>query len=738
MDFYLIADSSSVLASTLAMIWTVIKVLIGLGLVIFVHELGHFLVAKACGVKCEKFYLGFDVPIRIGPIQFPRTLGKIQWGETEYGIGVIPLGGYVKMLGQDDNPANAEKEAERIRVRKEEGEPAEGGSSEAEAASGTAAGEHEDFELDPRSFPAKSVPQRMAIISAGVVMNLIFAMIFGAIAYGVGVKYQPCEISGTTPGSPAWKHNIPARSMIIQLGKQGEETEYLRFDWDLRQYVAYAGMGDQPQPIDLQLRLPDGEKKWVELTPDTRLVGVEENRFATIGVRAAASTTLAKDMPTVPNMSASEASPELEAGDNIVGINGERFDTSAANALGKIPAYELEAALAAHIDETVTLLVERPGENESESTQTLDVELPPNPMKRLGMHLEIGPVLGVQQESPAKTAGFQQGDRIIAVRGEALGDPLLLPLKFRDWIGEEIPVTVERESKESGETTEVELVVRPEPRYRYISAIAPGGLVGIAPIGLAYSVTNTVAAVESESPAAQAGLQPGDVLNNLGFQAATEEAQEQAEALFGRIFNRPIELTTEKRNWPYAFGVIQRLPADVKLELEYTRSGQDMSATLVPAASEKWHTAARGLRLTPLQRVHTATSWSDAWQLGFRETKEQLGRVLNVLGKLVTLQLSPKNLGGPVMIAAVAGSEASQGIPRLLIFLTFLSANLAILNFLPIPALDGGHMVFLAAEGVTGKPVDERLQGTLTLIGVMALLALMIFVFANDIGRLFL
>ena len=95
-----------------------LTVLIGLGLVIFVHELGHFVVAKACGVKCEKFYLGFDVPIKIGPLALPRTLGRVQWGETEYGIGIIPLGGYVKMLGQDDNPANAQKEAERIRIAK--------------------------------------------------------------------------------------------------------------------------------------------------------------------------------------------------------------------------------------------------------------------------------------------------------------------------------------------------------------------------------------------------------------------------------------------------------------------------------------------------------------------------------------------------------------------------------------------------------------------------------------------
>ena len=67
---------------------------LGLGFVIFVHELGHFLVAKACGVKCEKFYLGFDV----GGLK----LCSFKWGETEYGIGALPLGGYVKMLGQDD------------------------------------------------------------------------------------------------------------------------------------------------------------------------------------------------------------------------------------------------------------------------------------------------------------------------------------------------------------------------------------------------------------------------------------------------------------------------------------------------------------------------------------------------------------------------------------------------------------------------------------------------------------
>ena len=84
-----------------------LEVALGLGFVIFVHELGHFAVAKMCGVKVDKFFIGFD----IGGLK----LFSFRWGETLYGIGILPLGGYVKMLGQEDNPAQLRKEMERAR-----------------------------------------------------------------------------------------------------------------------------------------------------------------------------------------------------------------------------------------------------------------------------------------------------------------------------------------------------------------------------------------------------------------------------------------------------------------------------------------------------------------------------------------------------------------------------------------------------------------------------------------------
>jgi regulator of sigma E protease len=106
--------------------------------------------------------------------------------------------------------------------------------------------------------------------------------------------------------------------------------------------------------------------------------------------------------------------------------------------------------------------------------------------------------------------------------------------------------------------------------------------------------------------------------------------------------------------------------------------------------------------------------------------------VVKFLRKLVTGQISVTNVGGPAMIFMVAGNEAKEGIPRLLLFLTLLSANLAIINFLPIPVLDGGHMLFLLYEGIVGKPVNEVWAMRLTVAGLVFILGLMALVLTLD------
>ena len=183
----------------------VLEVAAALGMVIFVHELGHFAVAKACGVKCEKFYLGFDI--------YGLKIVHKQWGETEYGIGILPLGGYVKMLGQDDNPANAAEEHQRSLV----------GDSET---------------LDPRSLLAQSVPKRLAIFSAGVLMNLIFAYLLAAVAYELGVRETPCIVGGIAPGEAAWKAGLKTGDRIVAIGDLSPPS--LRFR-DLQNGVVLSG-----------------------------------------------------------------------------------------------------------------------------------------------------------------------------------------------------------------------------------------------------------------------------------------------------------------------------------------------------------------------------------------------------------------------------------------------------------------------------------------------------------------
>src|SRR5690349_21252588 len=160
----------------------ILMVAVGLGTVIFVHELGHFAVAKMCGVRCDKFFIGFD----IGGYKISR-----KWGETEYGIGILPLGGYVKMMGQDDNPANIAEQVKESQVA--------GNSPDSKEIVGP---DGKTYLVDRRSYLAKSVPQRMAIISAGVIMNVIFAFIFATVAFKIGVPYEPSFVSRTAPGSP--------------------------------------------------------------------------------------------------------------------------------------------------------------------------------------------------------------------------------------------------------------------------------------------------------------------------------------------------------------------------------------------------------------------------------------------------------------------------------------------------------------------------------------------------------
>jgi regulator of sigma E protease len=109
---------------------------------------------------------------------------------------------------------------------------------------------------------------------------------------------------------------------------------------------------------------------------------------------------------------------------------------------------------------------------------------------------------------------------------------------------------------------------------------------------------------------------------------------------------------------------------------------------------------------------------------------------LDSLRKMLLGELSVKNLSGPITIAKVAGATAQSGVGDFLNFLAYLSISLGVLNLLPVPVLDGGHLLFYLVEWVRGRPLSERIQGAAMQIGIFLIVALMLLALFNDLGRL--
>lgn len=710
MDWCLIA-AWTISLSTLG---TIAKVVIGIGLVIFVHELGHFLAAKLCGVKVERFYVGFDLPDwSLFGLRVPGRFCRFQWGETEYGIGIIPLGGYVKMLGQDDNPTRAEEEAARIRIP-------------AATADGQVAAT-----LDPRSYPAKSVLERMLIISAGILMNLLFAVIFAAVAYRLGIWYLPCDLGAVLPGDPAWAAGWQPGDKVLQVGLRGAPDEHLRFDKDLRYRVFVAGFsGDGVEPLDVLVRHKDGTEKWYRVVP--RMRGIER-KVATLGITALQSTTLHAEKPAVAYLAAGKAEPALQPGDRIVAIDGIRLDRTNSNARGDIPAHELLSYLARHRGETVTLAIER--QQGDGPPQELSIRVPPQPLRGVGIVMEIGPIVAVQLDSPAAQAGIQLGDVIRAINGQPVGDPLTIAERFES-TSDPVVLTVERRSSGKEEAERLDVTLVPRAERTTIPLYTEGGRIAIDRWGLAYEVTNRVLEVHDEQATA-AGLVPGSRIIAVRPLATEPEAHQLAQTWLSKNYDTQINLD-ENLNWVYVHGVLQDLPPGFALQvLAEAPNGRTLECRLPIREIPGLYAVDRGLVFRSMEQLRRAESWAEAVALGWRETGERLGEVATVLGLLVRGRMGMDNLAGPVRIAAFAGQEAAKGWPALLMFLTMLSANLALLNALPIPVLDGGHFMFLLVEGITRRPVPEKWQGALSLIGLVCLLALIVYVSTNDVRWLF-
>lgn len=228
--------------------------------------------------------------------------------------------------------------------------------------------------------------------------------------------------------------------------------------------------------------------------------------------------------------------------------------------------------------------------------------------------------------------------------------------------------------------------------------------------------TAEIGGVKAGSPAAGAGLQAGDRVVMVGDRPIRSWDQLSAEVRTSG--GRPMHLG------------VARGEREFPVTLSPTRGE---TQNLLGEVEETWLIGIQSAGTVEVERRNPLTA---AW-LSVSRTVELSLLTLEVLAKMVVGRVDSSNLGGPVMIAQLAGEQAQRGIANYLFLVALLSINLGVLNLLPIPMLDGGHLLFFLIEAVRGKPLDVRQRERAQQMGLVMLLFVMVYAFYNDLARIF-
>jgi regulator of sigma E protease len=720
---------------------TVAMVAVGLGLVIFIHELGHFLAAKWCDVHVETFSIGFGPPL-------PGC--RFRRGETVYQIALIPLGGYVKMVGEGGN--------------EEEGED------------------------DPRSFKNKTVLQRMLIISAGVTMNILLAAVcFVGVYTTTGVERPAGVIGSVDSGSPAWQKGLRPGDDLAKIGS----TEHPLFD-DVMPEVMHSTPG-VPIPVTYK-EFKDGKATVVETTIVPKknadlgkpMIGVGPARAATL-----IPPNRKKVPPYIPDSAAAHSEPPLRNGDRIVGTTNpdqpaDGYDPNRTTALppdprapetGRCDYFELARRLARLAGRDVVLLVRH--EKNKDGTAPEAVRLPAAFQSSFGLRLGMGPITAVRENSPAarqiqvRTAQ-ETGDTIFEVvvdeadgktrrftsdpgpanAGRESGvieplDPSRLPDQLRQWAdrrgagAKTVKLKVKRKAGHNEHGQDVELTLPWDDSWNneQSAPASKGSPRAIDGLGLCYTVTTQIDAVTPDSPAAKAHVaKDGKFAKDTDYPLQKGDVV-KAIRIFGKNDDGIVEQEAEFKLGPdqgaYAHWLAEEIAPVHRLGLAIQRGEDETVDVVLEGVEDKARPqVSRGIAFEADTRLEKADSLGQALVMGGRRTWSLIVRIYQNLAAMASGNISfAKNASGPIDIAAVSYSIAGESLPTFILFIGMISVNLAVINFLPIPVLDGGHMVFLAYEWLRGRPAPEAIRVAATFVGLAMIASLMLFVIFLDVQK---
>ena len=231
-----------------------------------------------------------------------------------------------------------------------------------------------------------------------------------------------------------------------------------------------------------------------------------------------------------------------------------------------------------------------------------------------------------------------------------------------------------------------------------------------------YILKPTVGEVQENSPAAAAGLQTGDIIRAIEDQAIASW-EEMADGI-GQSRGQALTFLIERAG--------ELLSFEIAPEVKITKNpfGEDVERYIIGIASAG-------------DIENLKMGFGQAVVESIRQTYKIVELTVVSVGKIIQGSVSAKEIGGPIMIAQMAGQQAKAGVLNFLFLIALISVNLAILNLLPIPVLDGGHILFYIIELIIGRPVNTRMREMAQQAGIFILIMLMVFVFYNDIARIF-
>lgn len=326
---------------------------------------------------------------------------------------------------------------------------------------------------------------------------------------------------------------------------------------------------------------------------------------------------------------------------------------------------------------------------------------------------QLRPVIGaVEAGSPAAAAGLQAGEEVLAVDGEETAGWAAVNLQMVRRLGES--GTLEITVREPGSSVNAQRQLVLKDWLKDVEEPDPIASLGIRPWRPA--LAPVLAQLDPKGPAQAAGLQGGDRLLALDGQALDDWQQ-----VVDRVRARPgarVIFLIERQG--------QRI--ELPVELAGRGEGEARSGYLgAGVAAAEWPPEMlREVRHGPLEAVGEAV----------RRTWSMSVLTLDSLRKMLFGELSVKNLSGPITIAKVAGASAQSGVGDFLNFLAYLSISLGVLNLLPIPVLDGGHLLFYFVEWARGRPLSERVQAWGMQIGISLVVGVMLLALVNDLSRL--